>query len=755
MDLELVDKNKALKIRENTEYETTKNINLDNYTIYFYSFTENIEETQIKTNNFYLIKEYHNLHRITYNYIRIPKYLEEIQNNYYLNFNCQIKQIKSNYYKSLPNQIIENNKSLSSFLSKNYYSHFFPLIFINSLYYKDFLEFIDNSPKFESFKVLKEINLKLILSSDKKYKYNHSIDLNNIILIGQVVENVDLYDKEEINQIIADIKRIINKDYKQYINELIMIIMDHLVEFFLFLLNKKPYYTICKECNNPILYFNKNEENDYINLNINNENIYISKSSLNNALGQSTKIIDFDHSFCKSMMICSNLNNILLNNNYENNYLKKAKEQQKNLVIQKNKIVANPPKKIKSINIIYHDENYKLFNDSINKDAKRFEEASKGSFIYSNSMKVLQTIMKEIYIKNGENIKTKFLLITTGSTFKKVVDFLINNNYINLITKACIYCMKRDKYKHLLEEYKNILGGIFHVPSLVEKFIEQNLSEDNILFEFSKLVTYEKYLSNYHILHETISKYYSNSFHNSNNITIDLLNEIFDYNSRDNKILIKALETLKNDDYEIITEYTKNFYRLINQWLLKSDQLVYEKTGYLIGGLMYKLNEYGINKKKGIEKRTILYRGVYLNYLDALSYKNNKNKIISFQTFLSTSPKQATAEFFSRTKRTPTEERQKECKFSSLITIEYNWNDGLFPLCFDITDIAKYKTEKECLFHPYTFFKIKNFKIDLINYTLDLELETIGKKEILEEKLKLGKKIKLNESQDLLEIENK
>ena len=55
MDLELVDKNKALKIRENTEYETTKNINLDNYTIYFYSFTENIEETQIKTNNFYLI----------------------------------------------------------------------------------------------------------------------------------------------------------------------------------------------------------------------------------------------------------------------------------------------------------------------------------------------------------------------------------------------------------------------------------------------------------------------------------------------------------------------------------------------------------------------------------------------------------------------------------------------------------------------------------------------------------------------------
>jgi hypothetical protein len=308
MNLELAEKNKTLNIRENTDYQATTNENLDNYTIYFYSYTESIVETEIKTNNFYLIKEYQNLHRISYNYIRIPKYLEEIQNNYYLNFNCPIKNIKSNYYKSLPNQIIENNKSLSSFLKKNYYYHFFPLIFINSQYYKEFLEFLDNSPKFEEFRNLKEINLKLFLSSDKKYKYSHSIDTNNNILIGEVVENIDFYDNEEINQIISDIKRAINKDYKQYINELIMIIMDHLVEFFLFLLNKKPYYTICKSCNNPILYTNKIEENDYINLNINNENIFISKNSLNNALGQNTKIIDFDHSFCKSMMICSNLN---------------------------------------------------------------------------------------------------------------------------------------------------------------------------------------------------------------------------------------------------------------------------------------------------------------------------------------------------------------------------------------------------------------------------------------------------------------
>ena len=743
MDSELVEENKIFNIRENDDYNTTINEYLDNYKIFFYSFTENIVENQIKTSNFYLIKEYYNLHKIKNKYNRIPKYLEEIENNYYLNLDCQINKIKSKYYNSLPNQIIENNKSLSSILKKYYYYNFFPLIFINSQYYKDFLVFLENSPKFEEFKVLKEINLKLIISSDKKYIYSHSIELKNFVLIGEVVENVNFYDKEIIGKIIADIKSRIKKDYKHYINELIMNIMDHLVEFFLFSLNKKPYYIICQSCNNPILYINYNEENDIINLNINNENISISKYNLNNALGESSKIIDFDHSFCKSLIISNNLNNILLN---EKNFLEKLKEQKKNLNLKKSKIISNPPKVNKSINIIYHNENKShTFKNSNIENSKKFEQASNGSFFYSNSIKALETIIKEI--------KNKVLLITTGSTFEKVIKFLIDNNYIKLISKACIYCRKIEEYLPLMEKYKDILGGIFKIPSQVVKFIEDNLSDDNILFEFPKLVTYEKYLSNYHILHEIISKYYTNSFLNSNFITIDLLEDILVDKSKENKRLIKTLETLKNDDYQIITEYTNKFYKNINEWLLKSTQLIYEKAGYLIGGLMYKLNEYGINKKKGIEKKTILYRGVYLNYIDALSYRNNKEEVISFQTFLSTSSKQKTADYFSKINRTTIEKRQEESKFSSLISIEYNWNEGLFPLCFDISDISKYKREKEYLFHPFTFFKIKNLEIDFINNILKLHLETIGKKEILEEKIKLVKKIKLNESKNLIEIQ--
>ena len=153
-------------------------------------------------------------------------------------------------------------------------------------------------------------------------------------------------------------------------------------------------------------------------------------------------------------------------------------------------------------------------------------------------------------------------------------------------------------------------------------------------------------------------------------------------------------------------------------------------------------------------QKSILYRGIYLDYLDALSYKKYKDNIISFQTFLSTSQKIGTAEFFSRLKRSSVQERQKKCKFSSILKIEYNWDEGLFPLCFDISDISYYKKEKEFLFHPFSFFKIKDFKIDLINYTLNLDLETFGKKEILEEQIKLGKKIILNEPKKIMEVNN-
>ena len=68
--------------------------------------------------------------------------------------------MKSNYYNSLSNKTIDNNKSYSSFLKENYYYHFFPIIFLNSFYYNEFMEFLYKSKKYEKYKDLKTLKEK-------------------------------------------------------------------------------------------------------------------------------------------------------------------------------------------------------------------------------------------------------------------------------------------------------------------------------------------------------------------------------------------------------------------------------------------------------------------------------------------------------------------------------------------------------------------------------------------------------------------
>ena len=599
---------------------------------------------------------------------------------------------------------------------------------------------------------MENLNIKLILSSENNYEYKHTIDNIDINLIADVVENVNLYKTEEIIKAIKIIKLSKKGDYKEIINEWVMIIMDILVEFYLFILNKKPYYCICQYCNNPILY--TYFENNLNKKSINNENNII---SIEGSLAQFNEYnkVDFDNSIYKSMKICSNLNNIFFSNNFFKNPIEDYKKKYEKLNNNNIHFPANPPKKgEKSINIIYHDENYKIFQESINKDARRFEEACKGTFIFSNSMEIFKTIIQEIQSKNAIQTINKFLLITTGRTFEKVVEFLNSNpQYSELISKACIYCMRKKKYLELMSKYE-LLGGVFDIPSDVVDFIEENSSEDNVKFDFSKLVTYENYISKYYELHKIISKYYSKISRNSIYDAIDLIKDIFNETNMGDEQLYEMLETFQNDDYEIIIQYTDNFYSYVNKWLLNLNNLTYEKSGYFIGGLMYKLNEYGINKRKGLKQNFILYRGLYINYLDALSYQIHKGKIISFQTFLSTSENKSTAEFFSHINRKTIEERKEKCMFSTILNIKYDWDKDLFPLCFNISEITNFRSEKEYLFHPFSFFKINDFKIDISKNILELSLETIGKTEILEEQIKNGKKIILNEKKKIIEIKN-
>lgn len=65
---------------------------------------------------------------------------------------------------------------------------------------------------------------------------------------------------------------------------------------------------------------------------------------------------------------------------------------------------------------------------------------------------------------------------------------------------------------------------------------------------------------------------------------------------------------------------------------------------------------------------------------------------------------------------------------------------------------SKYQKEEEILYQPFSFYYVKDVKINKEDYTADINLETIGKTEILEEQLKCGKIIEYNPNKKIMQV---
>ena len=93
-------------------------------------------------------------------------------------------------------------------------------------------------------------------------------------------------------------------------------------------------------------------------------------------------------------------------------------------------------------------------------------------------------------------------------------------------------------------------------------------------------------------------------------------------------------------------------------------------------------------------------------------------------------------------------------QFSVLYIITNKWEDGEISNGINIQKISKYKSEKEILFQPFSFYYLKKVDINLSKFTADIYLETIGKTEIFEEQLKFGKKIFYDGSQNIMRFKD-
>ena len=420
--------------------------------------------------------------------------------------------------------------------------------------------------------------------------------------------------------------------------------------------------------------------------------------------------------------------------------------------------------KVKMANIIYYDENINKHIKVIHSDSDIFERKTPGTFILCSHLLSLNFVMDEIKKKNTKyDHRIIFNLIVTGSQCEKVMEFLIKNNYEQFFQNVCVFCLKVKNYIHLSKKYKKI-KGIYNIKSDVIKFIEDVSSEETKEFPSIKILTYNDYKDKYYERHEKISEFYGDLTLESYIKASKELNDFIEQNEKndlkkDKDVLIKGFKTfdlskdLETLDKLIIKEYTKNtFYGDMNQWLRSLNTDIYEKIAYYTARLMYSLNNYGFKTNNFCEEEKILYRGVKTNYINLLSFERLKGKIIILSSFISSSENEDIA-----IERSGRKNSREIFRFSKKFSVIYKIINHVVPNSIscgiNIQNESQFKREKEILFQPFSFYYVKNVNFDYENYLADIELETIVKKEILEEKIRIGKKVIYDENANLVRID--
>ena len=399
-------------------------------------------------------------------------------------------------------------------------------------------------------------------------------------------------------------------------------------------------------------------------------------------------------------------------------------------------------------NIIYYNELYDRETQTI-PDLELFKNETDGAFILTMNDLDFDNLLKEI--KRKEKIYKFDLIIscsTTSVILAKLDSFQNDDNFDRII----FYNSNLENYSELENIYDKIKGKLNKREEII-KFIHSK-NQNSEIYQTVKLLTYDEYTHKYMPLHKYISSFYGKVNDNCFKIAISYLKDFLLWNPQLNlkkkggekklqiELLLESLQTFKgiNDNEEdIINLYTKeesSYYQDFNNWLFKLDPLAIQKTSWFIAAVIFSLNKYAKKNKKGLKKDNMkLYRGINASLTDLLYYETAKDKLICFPSFTSTSESDEIAKSFLK----------EGNHYKTLITINYKYKEGFFPTAIDISKISSLKGEKECNFLPYSFFRVNYIEIDHHRKEANIELDSIGRKEIFESSFKEGDKLVYNQ----------
>ena len=402
-------------------------------------------------------------------------------------------------------------------------------------------------------------------------------------------------------------------------------------------------------------------------------------------------------------------------------------------------------------NIIYYDENVNKIN-SIYKDCNLFEENIIGAFILCTNIESLDYICKEILRRNDIEKNIIFNLMVTGSTAEKIIKFLNENKkFNNCVQNIFIYCYDKKKYLPLKKKYK-IIKDVYNRRKEVINFINELSSEKIKPFSLYSYVSYQNYLNKYKNVHLHISKYYGD-------LTIENYKEYIE----------KYKSFFEKDEFEsdkIISDFSwrkdLSFYKILLEREIIKDAFIYDENKYFlfsnitkdinyyyfISRSMYYSNYYALHYDAYCKTNNkLLYMGDKLPYSLLLKYEEDKGNIITFSKYLTVFEDEFSAYKYSGSDCS-IESYETNYKFSVIFYITYLYKENWIPnlISFKIFDrTINY-------FLPFSFYHLKDIKINLKNYSSKIYLETIGRTEILEEKIRIGKEIEYNEKENIMQI---
>ena len=413
-------------------------------------------------------------------------------------------------------------------------------------------------------------------------------------------------------------------------------------------------------------------------------------------------------------------------------------------------------------NIIYYDVNINHLSE-INQDSDYFERATPGAFILCTNLDSLKLVRTEILsnIKNDKRIVFNF--ITTGSQCDNIMTFLKEDKkFDDCIKNICVFCANYDKWKSLKDKYEKVYD-VYITQDKVIDFIKNFSSEDIKPYRLTKLITYNEYKEKYKDRHLAISKYYGDFTPESFKKNMEKIKNIIEKDNKENKLYKKKDDVtsgfltfdIKKDlkvlDELIIKEYTKEtFYGDLNKWLMDANFDSYETIAYFTARLMYSLNSYGKNGSYYGLNKTELRRGTKLYYSCLLPYERAKGKVILLSAFTSTTEDESVARNFSG-RNAPKTLYKTRLKFSVIFIITNYCKQNWISNGVNIQKLSVYD-ESEILYQPFSFYYVRDVQIDQKNYKADIYLDTIGKYEILEEKIKNGEIIEYNQKERIMQV---